>query len=308
MMPSRRPKNIARLELEGKLAPVPAQQPAQPAPAPDTMAVTLYNAGAEAPASAPSEPAPAPPVQAAPPDPDLSAELERVRAELQAEREARKAEAERSAEAARVLEEAERNRRAWELENSLNFEGVELNSVDPEDAKKIARSVIPVIEDRNRKVEEELVRYKTMAEQQAKRLAEDGVRGARLEVEREVRAAVPEYDRLLASPEFIEYLKGPFYVGANYTRGAMMTWELDRGNAPFIIDQFKSFINSKPSLADQARVRGAALHGAPAAPARPGGDDRDRSLFEEVRSGRVTVKDYRAKLARSRQERNRADA
>jgi hypothetical protein len=273
------------------------------------MSTWVYNAADEVarsrpPVQEPPVPEPPAPEPRAPADgprsdqAEAAVELERVREELRQERAARQAEAARAEEASRILGEREAARKAAELEKAASMEGVDFTSIDPEDAAKIARTILPVIDERNRRIEDELSKYRELARQQAEMMRAGNERAAHEDVERRIRAAVPRYDDIVSSKAFAEHVKRPFYRNSDVTLEAVLKHEIKQGNVDFIVDQINAFTDSKPSLADQARVRGAAAGSAPPEAAPAEGDDRRKSAFEAVRNRKMSIAGFRAELRR----------
>jgi hypothetical protein len=286
--------------------PAPAEVPAVPAP-PSYEALHISGAGSiplpafEPPVQAVPPSPPPPPVPPSPPpveyDPAylaLRAELAAAQSQLAEERNAWQAEQ------ARIKAESERwaayeqEKREKELEAAVTGEGVTYNSLDPEDARKLAKALQGVQE----------AKYQALADQlnaQQRALLEHakGVQSAQTEQRQKeffsaLNAAVPNFASLVKTPGYQEFLKAPFSPGLHMTNEAVLNQELDQGNIGYVVDCVKDWAHGKPNPADIAQVSSANTgHQVVPVQTKPDAHAAMSQRLELMRSGKLSREQFR---------------
>lgn len=244
----------------------PAQEPAAPA-APQP---SIFDLGIEPPASAPATD----PQQPSEREMQLQAEIEQLRAqngELTAAQQ--QAIQQREAEQ-RELEELRELRRQQEVDRLLNFEGLEMDSIDPAAAQEIGKKLVrPILERQQQAFEQRLAELQGSMEQDRRereaivsRMSESEQNALRAATNRRIFEAHPDFEQLRGSKEFGQFMNSTI-KGSSLKLEKLIADEYHSGNADFVIQAINEFKKGRPSLEDIASVQAAGTGSEPASQA-----------------------------------------
>lgn len=244
----------------------PAQEPASPA-APQP---SIFDLGIEPPASAPATD----PQQPSEREMQLQAEIEQLRAqngELTAAQQ--QAIQQREAEQ-RELEELRELRRQQEVDRLLNFEGLEMDSIDPAAAQEIGKKLVrPILERQQQAFEQRLAELQGSMEQDRRereaivsRMSESEQNALRAATNRRIFEAHPDFKQLRGSKEFGQFMNSTI-KGSSLKLEKLIADEYHSGNADFVIQAINEFKKGRPSLEDIASVQAAGTGSEPASQA-----------------------------------------
>ena len=251
----------------------PAQEPAAPAQEPASPAApqpSIFDLGIEPPASAPATD----PQQPSEREMQLQAEIEQLRAqngELTAAQQ--QAIQQREAEQ-RELEELRELRRQQEVDRLLNFEGLEMDSIDPAAAQEIGKKLVrPILERQQQAFEQRLAELQGSMEQDRRereaivsRMSESEQNALRAATNRRIFEAHPDFEQLRGSKEFGQFMNSTI-KGSSLKLEKLIADEYHSGNADFVIQAINEFKKGRPSLEDIASVQAAGTGSEPASQA-----------------------------------------
>ena len=248
--------------------PQPAPQPTpQPIPQPAPQPV---------PQPAP-QPAPQPVPQPAPPYPYDTArqQLEMQRQQLLAERDALTAELQKSSADLQALRQQQRE---WELDkqqralsDTLARDATlgDLETVDPNDARRIAAAAANAMHVSIDAMQQELAAQRAALQQSVAANSQNMQQLRAQQLRDEILRVHPDFFSLYQDPEFRAFLQQPEGMSSR-TRDQLATEEFNAGNAKYVIDMVDRFKQRAPqgdAITTVAPVQVAAGSVAPAAPA-----------------------------------------
>ena len=253
-------------------APQPTPQPApQPTPQPAPQPVPQ-------PAPQPTpQPAPQPTPQPAPPYPyDMARQqLEMQRQQLLAERDALTAELQKSSADLQALRQQQRE---WELDkqqralsDTLARDATlgDLETVDPNDARRIAAAAANAMHVSIDAMQQELAAQRAALQQSVAANSQNMQQLRAQQLRDEILRVHPDFFSLYQDPEFRAFLQQPEGMSSR-TRDQLATEEFNAGNAKYVIDMVDRFKQRAPqgdAITTVAPVQVAAGSVAPAAPA-----------------------------------------
>ena len=300
-----RTDEMQEAEPQQQLHPQPApQQPVVQQPAPQQPPV------APAAPAAPAAPMQTPPYVAPVPrpeiDPMLVRQLEEERRRL-AEESAQKDEAIRNLLAEKnQLQQVKTERELEKVLDSLSFD--DLGSVDPEDAKRIAKSVLGItkqnlvgqVEERLNAQQQAL--QATYAQQQHELLRRD------VEARnRDIMRVHPDFFALQETPQYREFMSQPITPGSTLTRDAVAAKEYQQGNTAFVIEllnQMKQSSHSPESIMTVAPVQSATSMNAASTDDNTSPAYTLRELNDMYQMRVISQEEYREQLAKLRNSGN----
>ncbi|MDR1079461.1 MAG: hypothetical protein LBQ79_00480, partial [Deltaproteobacteria bacterium] len=268
----------------------------------------------------PVVPPPEPAVPAAPPGPDPKTleELDRFRTDAERARQ-------EAAELRKVLEEerlsrdvalfnskrqeeelAELRKSAEELERQkamsalADFRDEDFATLGAEDAKKLVKAAAELAKRDNggrldaieKRFAEQDTQWRAFMQSSHQTYAAT----ERERLNREILTAHPDFDRLMNDREFRAVLDSPASYGSRTTVQQVMAKELQEGSADYAIEVIRKFKSGRPSLEDIAQVDSASagkISGP--VPAAPFTGDRPSELLDQVRLGRMSREEFRAR-------------
>ena len=248
--------------------PQPAPQPTpQPAPQPTPQPI---------PQPAP-QPVPQPAPQPAPPYPyDMARQqLEMQRQQLLAERDALTAELQKSSADLQALRQQQRE---WELDkqqralsDTLARDATlgDLETVDPNDARRIAAAAANAMHVSIDAMQQELAAQRAALQQSVAANSQNMQQLRAQQLRDEILRVHPDFFSLYQDPEFRAFLQQPEGMSSR-TRDQLATEEFNAGNAKYVIDMVDRFKQRAPqgdAITTVAPVQVAAGSVAPAAPA-----------------------------------------
>ena len=288
-----------------------AEQQAQAGQTPETPPappdLTLVPAGepkllgADQPPTFPPAPPPPPPSPAPQPEAPLplAAEAdEALRAELADLRK-------QMAESQTKLKEYEAAAEERRIADAMNLEGVDLESMDKGDAKKLIQALYGTVKGDQEKALQEVARLREEQNQRAQTQAETLAKRRADEIYGAVLKAVPDFKTLVKDPKFEEFLNQPVRPGSALTNRVDLGAAYEQGRAEYIAQAVQAWRSGQPSPEDIAQV--AAGNAAPGvvAPSEPIGPDQEfkviNDLLRQVQSGAISRDEYRARLAKHRE-------
>jgi hypothetical protein len=216
------------------------------------------------------------------------------------EKEARQAaDAKASAEAAELAE-YNRLKEERELENIFAGEGETFASIDPEDARKLAKPLYEKLAARQdarlREIQERVRRQEETLNQQARGAQESAVKKRVFEFQTKLAAAVPDIQQVIRTPGYKEFMSAPAQAGSVISTQDFLNQELLRGNVDYVVERIRRHAVNKPSLETVAQVSSVTTGvTAPVTPVKKEGYNEMKTRLEQRRTGIIkSGAEYRA--------------
>lgn len=252
-------------------APAAPATPAAPA-APIPTDLNIFDFGLD-----PAAPAAADPAQPSERELQLQQEIEQLRTQNGELTAAQQQALERHQAEQQELEELRALRRKLEVDQLMNLDGLEMETIDPAAAQEIGAKVIrPVLERQQQAFEKRLAEVqgtleadRKEREQLVSRMTEGERNNMRDATNNKIFAAHPDFAQLRGTKEFNQFLNSTVR-GSSLKLEKLIADEYHSGNAEFVIQAINEFKKGRPSLEDIASVQAA---GTGSEPANPGADE-----------------------------------
>lgn len=145
--------------------------------------------------------------------------------------------------------------RSASLEDQLmqSEEMRELETVDPEDARRLVKASAKAMSSRVNQLENELARQRQLTEQSIQYIQRKEQDAEKRQWAKDVVSVHPDFMDLYNDPAFLEYLRGR--DGYNrFTRDELATAEFNAGNTAYVIDMIDRFKRGRPNVGHVASV------------------------------------------------------
>lgn len=185
---------------------------------------------------------------------------------------------------------------------ATNFDGLE--TVDPEDAKRISAAVLAAtqatIAPLQKQLEDERQRIQAQTQQQMQYMEQQRIQS----LNQQVLSVHPDFFQLQSSPAYHAFMSQRDGLSSK-TRDQRAAEEFMAGNTAYVIDMLNQMKGASPSPAQIATV--APVQSAPAAPAAPAAQTPPmtlRELNDLMGTRQITHDEYRARLKELRAANN----